>query len=111
NQTDVERRVRWVERGVLVFFVLYCDRFEVGDESGGAKNRGRAQRWIRAVCFASFYDHFGERITLARANRFQRGWLADDAVTHTQGFRIGQSLRTAQSDFLVRCKYHCERFL
>ena len=89
NQTNVQRGERWVEYGVLVLPQLYGDGFQSIDQPRRAKNGRRAEGRISAVCFASFHDHFGERVAFARANWFERSGLADDAVTHTQRLHLG----------------------
>ena len=52
----------------------------------------------------SVHDYFGQRITLARTNGLERGWLTDDAVAHAQRFRLGQTLCAQEANLFVGCE-------
>src|SRR2546423_7481832 len=111
NQTDVQRRVRRLEGSVLILPELLRDCFQTIDQSRGAEDGGGAERRISAVGFAPFDDHFSKRVTLAGANRFERRWLADDAVTHAQRLCFGQLLRASQANLFIGGKNECEWFV
>src|SRR5258708_33003967 len=53
-------------------------------------------------------NYFGERVTLARANRSERSRLTDNTVAHAQWFRLSQTLRAPQANLFVGCEDQSE---
>src|SRR5205823_1966985 len=89
----------------------FSDLLDSIDQSRRAKDRGRAELWIRAVGFASEHGDLRQAVALPRAHGLQRSWLADDRVTCIEGTRLRQTLGSETPDLFISSENQRQRFL